>query len=206
MRNIASRQRGMTLIESVVALVVAVIGILGIVGMQVRTLADTQTTVRRAQAARLIEDLSERLHVNPNALGNPAAYVSTFADTPAVATSCQNSECSQAQLAAYDLAIWKQAVSSMLPMGQAQIFLAPENAANRRQLGVLIAWRENEKDTSADYKDAIDITTGAGVNCPDNFTCHLQYIAVAGRCAPFLGGAAVGADGAVAAATQYYCS
>src|SRR2546429_3388547 len=34
-------------------------------GTQMRTLTDTQTTVRRAQAIRLIEDLGERMKVNP---------------------------------------------------------------------------------------------------------------------------------------------
>ena len=53
-------QRGISLIESLVAIVVMALGILGILGVQMRTLADTQSGVRRAQAIRLIEDLSER--------------------------------------------------------------------------------------------------------------------------------------------------
>ena len=40
------RQHGITLIESLVAIVVAALGILGILGVQMRTLTDTQTTVR----------------------------------------------------------------------------------------------------------------------------------------------------------------
>lgn len=54
----ARRQRGISLIESLVAIVVMALGILGILGVQMRTLTDTSTTVRRAQAIRLIEDLS----------------------------------------------------------------------------------------------------------------------------------------------------
>ena len=61
-------QRGITLIESLVAIVIAALGILGILGMQMRTLTDTQTSVRRAQAIRLIDDLSERIKVCPNSL------------------------------------------------------------------------------------------------------------------------------------------
>lgn len=52
-------------------MVVMALGLLGVVGVQMRTLADTQTGVRRAQAIRLIEDLSERAKVNPSALGMP---------------------------------------------------------------------------------------------------------------------------------------
>lgn len=42
-----TRQRGITLIESLVAIVVAALGILGIVGVQMRTLTDTRTSVSR---------------------------------------------------------------------------------------------------------------------------------------------------------------
>lgn len=51
------------------------LGILGILGVQMRTLTDTQTAVRRAQAIRLIEDLGERMKVSPNALANLNGYV-----------------------------------------------------------------------------------------------------------------------------------
>ncbi|MCL2524290.1 MAG: type IV pilus modification protein PilV [Betaproteobacteria bacterium] len=203
MRKTATRQRGMTLIESMVALAVAIVGILGIVGMQVRTLADTQTSVRRAQAVRLIEDLSERLRVNPSGLGNIQAYVSGFGNVPGGFGDCVGGECSNTALATYDVGVWKQAVGNMLPLGQAAIFLAPgENNVvtpnpNRRQLGVMVAWRENERDTGADYKTPIDVTLGdVTTACPADFTCHLQYIAVAGRCIPDQGSGTV----------QYYCA
>ncbi|HRN05700.1 MAG TPA: prepilin-type N-terminal cleavage/methylation domain-containing protein, partial [Ottowia sp.] len=46
-------QRGVTLIESLVALVVVAVALFGILGIQMRTLVDTQSGVRRAQAIRL---------------------------------------------------------------------------------------------------------------------------------------------------------
>ena len=200
-------QRGITLIESLVAIVVAALGILGILGVQMRTLADTQTTVRRAQAIRLIEDLGERLRVTPNALADINAYPSAFANEP-VPGSCA-SNCTPSQLAAYNVASWKQAVKNNLPLGQASIFLADDNGGtnpNRRQLGVMISWRENESDDNADYKDGLDATkvrdsatgalvSGADIACPANRTCHLQYLPVAARCAPYFADASV----------QYFC-
>ena len=194
------RQRGITLIESMVALVIAALGILGILGVQMRTLSDTSTTVRRAQAIRLIDDLGERMRTNPNAMVNLGSYVSNFATNPAVG-SCA-SGCDHAALAAYDLAVWKQAVRNSLPLGQAEIFIPPAEAgvaaAQRRQLGVMIAWRENERDTTAAYKDDIDatkvrdnsgnLTNGAALACPANSICHLQYIPVPARCAPYAPG------------------
>ena len=202
------RQRGITLIESMVALVIAALGILGILGVQMRTLSDTSTTVRRAQAIRLIDDLGERMRTNPNAMVNLGSYVSNFATNPAVG-SCA-SGCDHAALAAYDLAVWKQAVRNSLPLGQAEIFIPPAEtgvaAAQRRQLGVMIAWRENERDTTAAYKDDIEatkvrdnsgnLTNGAALACPANSICHLQYIPVPARCAPYAPGGN---------APMYYC-
>lgn len=185
------RQRGISLIESLVALLVAALGILGVVGVQMRTLADTQTGVRRAQAVRLIEDLGERMRVNPNALVSIASYASAFETSPTV-TSCA-SGCDRDELAAYDVAIWKQAVKQQLPSGDAEIFLAADEtvAANRRLLGVMVAWRENERadrteDTTGTYLTAIDASAGGGtVTCKVNHTCHLQYIPVGARCTSY---------------------
>ena len=198
-------QRGVTLIESLVSLVVIALGILGILGVQMRTLTDTQTGVRRAQAIRLIEDMGERMKVNPNALANINAYVTAFADTPTL-PNCA-SGCNAAQLAAYDVAVWKRIVRENLPTGQASIFVPPAESGLAtglgRQLGVMIAWRENERaGTKTDDIDATKVraadgtfSAGATLACPADHICHLQYLPVASRCAPY-------APGGV---TMYYC-
>lgn len=205
MKKLTRFQRGITLIESLIAIVIASLGILGILGVQMRTLTDTSTTVRRAQAIRLIEDLSERMKVNPNALANINAYVSDFNNNPTVG-SCSTG-CNPAQQASYDLAVWKRAVRQALPLGQASIFI-PESGAGTRQLGVMLAWRQNERaDADANFKDSMDATKfkdgstfksmgGTAASCPDGFTCHVQYIPVVGRCAPYTPGSS---------ASLYYC-
>ncbi|NMM76767.1 type IV pilus modification protein PilV [Acidovorax sp. SRB_24] len=192
-------QHGITLIESLVAIVVAALGILGILGVQMRTLTDTQTTVRRAQAIRLIEDLSERMKVSPNALLSIKDYESGYGEkgSDLTATNCGGTTCTPAEQAKYDLKQWKTTVQQTLPGGQASIFLAPGETAdtNRRQLGVIIAWRENERagtktdDIDASKFRAADGAFSAGTDttnaCPADKTCHLQYIPVAARCAPY---------------------
>ena len=197
------KQRGITLLESMIAIVVAALGILGILGVQMRTLADTQTSMRRAQAIRLIEDMSERMKVNPNALLSINDYTSSFAKKAEDYSSadCSTSACTPTKQAAFDLKLWKTSVQQTLPLGQASIFLAPGESAsdnNRRQLGVIIAWRENEKEgTKSDAIDASKVLGSdgkfiAGTDtdnaCPADFSCHLQYISVSARCAPYNNG------------------
>lgn len=193
--NSLRRQTGMTLIESLIAIVVMALGILGIVGIQMRTLVETQTSNSRAQAIRLIDNLSERVRLNPSAstASVNANYITAFGDTPA-STSCSTG-CTAANLAAYDRGAWKRLVQSTLPLGDAAVFFAADeiDTGNRRQLGVMVSWRENEKvratDSAADtaaYKQPFTVTGASNVSCPANRICHLQYIPLANRCLPYL--------------------
>lgn len=192
-------QKGISLIESLVAIVVMALGILGIVGVQLRTLSDTQTGVRRAQAIHLIEDLSERIKVNPNALLNIGSYAMAWGTNPTGATDCKTVACTTAQVIQYDLQEWKKLVNNTLapqantaaaaaPFTDAAIFIPADEtvASNRRQLGVMIRWRENERTTTTDYRDPVstDATSVAGATCNVGWTCHLQYIQVSTRCSP----------------------
>jgi type IV pilus assembly protein PilV len=196
-------QRGISLIESMVAIVVMALGILGILGVQMRTLAETQTSVRRAQAIRLIEDLSERMKVNPSAMANISEYTFAFGTTPATYTpACISVSCSNKALAKDDMEVWRQFVKTTLPAADASIFITEDEKAdpkNRRQLGVMISWRENEKTNSADYKkpfnDATTASTGGAATCPTDRTCHLQYVQLSARCAAYAAGPTI----------QYFC-
>ena len=197
--QIVHSQRGISLIESMVAIVVMALGILGIVGVQLRTLSDPQTGVRRAQAIHLIEDLSERIKVNPNALLNIGSYAMAWGTNPTGATDCKATACTTAQIIQYDLQEWKRLVNNTLApqantaaaataLTDATIFIPADEtvASNRRQLGVMVRWRENERSTTADYRDPVSTaaTGGAGVTCDVGWTCHLQYIQVSTRCSP----------------------
>lgn len=195
------KQRGITLIESLVAIVVMALGVLGILGVQMRTLAETQTSVRRAQAVRLIEDLSERIRVNPSGL---ALLVSYAIDTPrptappttqdvaallALQNTCSTAVCTGTQLVARDRALWLATVQQSLPLGHARVFVVSSEdvAADRRQLGVMVSWRENERTNDSDYTAVLRSpdTTASGVGCPGGYSCHVQYIQPGARCMPY---------------------
>ncbi len=100
---------------------------------------DSQTATRRAQAVRLIEDLSERMRVNPNALASLGDYIdllnegviSDFDDKPDPDDDCtdKNNPCTPAALFVRDLGVWKQKLMTC-PLGQASIFVAPWDAGS----------------------------------------------------------------------------
>lgn len=194
------KQRGVTLVESLVAIVVMALGVLGILGAQLRTLADTQTSVRRAQAIRLMDDLSERIRANPNGLSQLASYaidasaVTTPPSTQDLAAlqtlqnTCSTSACNGTQLATRDRTLWLATVRQTLPLGNAQVFVVgAETATNRRQLGVMISWRENERTTATAL--ALPSSATGGVSCPAERSCHVQFIQPGARCMPYGSGA-----------------
>jgi type IV pilus assembly protein PilV len=61
----SARQRGMTLIEILVAIVVLSIGLLGLAGLQLKGLQVGQGSIYRWQAAMLAEDMADRIPADP---------------------------------------------------------------------------------------------------------------------------------------------
>lgn len=195
--TLPSVQRGFALLESLIAIVVMALGILGILGLQMRTLTNTQTSLYRAQAIRLTEDLNERLMANPNAFLSTNDYLTGWENTPTSQVDCNTAACGHTELAGFDIEQWKAQVRNTLPNGDASVFYTEDEvlADNRRQLGVMISWRENEsidkESEDADgYLNPLNASTGSGkaMSCPVNQTCHLQFIPVVARCAPYFAG------------------
>jgi type IV pilus assembly protein PilV len=188
------KQKGLTLIEALVALVILALGVLGLAGVQTRLLVESRTTNSRALAIGLIDDLSNRMLLNrdaaigkpispTNATLVPSAYTLAWSGDPAAAadpTDCRDNanQCTGAQLATYDLMAWRRAVAVVFPGGQATVF----NSANdQRQIGIAIAWPENERKlgTTADddlAKSQMSINAASGITCPNTLICHFVYV------------------------------
>ncbi len=176
------RQRGATLIESLVSLVILAIAVIGMLGVQVRTLMDANTAAGRTQAMLLIDDMSERIKANPGGYTALADYVFDYNRT-AGSTDCDSTACDATNLAAYDLDQWQQNFESTMPGARVQTFISSNNDATtgNRQLGVLVGWtmREKNTDTASDYlKDIIVPVSNInpGITCWAGFICHLAYI------------------------------
>lgn len=78
MRRNPERQRGASLLEVLVTIVILGFGILGMVGLQSRLQLSEMESYQRAQALILLDDMAQRLTANRNAA---ASYV-TAANSP----------------------------------------------------------------------------------------------------------------------------
>ncbi|SEQ85764.1 type IV pilus assembly protein PilV [Azotobacter beijerinckii] len=104
MRAQWARQRGVTLIEVLVTILILSIGLLGMAGLQVRLQQSEMEAYQRAQALLLLSDMANRIAANRNAAED---YV-TGADSPVgVGSTCSTSTTSRKDI---DLGEWCNAL------------------------------------------------------------------------------------------------
>ena len=65
-KNISCNNKGFTLIEVLIAVIILSIGLLGMAGIQIKGLRGTTSSTVRSQATILANDIAERMHVNTN--------------------------------------------------------------------------------------------------------------------------------------------
>jgi type IV pilus assembly protein PilV len=110
-----NRQRGASLIEVLVALLIFTVGLLGLAAMQLNSLQSVADSGQRSQSVWLMQDFIERMRANPDgtaaqyaAAANCAALPTPMcADyfNPATNAKVNGSQCSAAQMAVFD--VWE---------------------------------------------------------------------------------------------------
>ena len=109
-----STQRGVGLIEVMIAFVIVSIGVLAIIGMQVTGKQTNNEAVQRTAASHLAADIIERLRANPTASANYATSTRIGGGTtvgpsaPTAPAACASaSPCTTVGIAARDLYDWE---------------------------------------------------------------------------------------------------
>ncbi len=106
MKNRPSQtQRGFTLLEVLIAVVVFAIGLLGIAGLQVAGMRFTHGSQLRAVATMQAENLADRMRANIVGVRS-GLYNITGTMPDSYDTDCGASACTPAELARYDLVMW----------------------------------------------------------------------------------------------------
>lgn len=100
-------QRGFSLIEVLVAVIVVSIGLVGLAGMQLVGLKGNQQSFSKNQAAHHTQALLERMRGNPSAVidGDYTVDSTTLSCTAGFSTNCTaaTSNCSSTQIAQHDI-------------------------------------------------------------------------------------------------------
>jgi len=110
-------QRGFTMIEILVALVVLAVGLLGIAGLQTVGLRHTHSSHLTTQANMLGNDMAERMRANMGGVNGGGYSAVTGNETdPGCGTNC-----TEAQRATLDGNQWGAAIAALLPGGNGSV-------------------------------------------------------------------------------------
>lgn len=109
------QQRGVTLIEALIAGVILSIGILGIVSLLAMSKVSQHETVQRTRAVSLADDILERIRRNPAGIATYQTGTTGFETPLGDGTitdepdpDCSTATCTPVQLAAHDRWAWEQ--------------------------------------------------------------------------------------------------
>ena len=114
-------QRGFTLLESLVALVVLSVGLLGVAKLVLGAVHADDSAYMRGQATQLAYELLDQMRANrPGAIASNYVYPGTVPTN----NNCNGAACTPLQLAQLDLFNFNSRVTSALPTGTFTVAIA----------------------------------------------------------------------------------
>lgn len=153
-------QMGGSLLEVLISVLILSIGLLGMVGMQTASFRNEQLSVTRGVVADAMANIADRIRANnaDTLAANAYAYANTYAAERASiegtanfltpATDCLTTACTPAQLATFDLALWRANIDRQLPGGVGHVAAAGTKGVDLRYV-VTVAWASNAKRDAA---------------------------------------------------------
>lgn len=115
----SKKQKGFTLLEVMIALLVFSLGLLGMAGLLTLSVKTTHVAYQRTQASFLAQAIADRMRANALGIWNGKYAVSSGTATVTAAASvqdCTSASCSVADVAKRDLQIWDNQLSQFLPV------------------------------------------------------------------------------------------
>ncbi len=141
-------QRGFSMIEVLVTLLIIALALLGTAGLQAYSMRLNQGGQFRSQAVFLAADLAERMEAN-----RPGAVAGAYANPQAsTLTACLDAVCTQTALADFDVLQWQTAVAATLPQGTTNIVQTA--TGNPSIYRITISWVDRRADTTRAAYDA----------------------------------------------------
>jgi len=130
-------QRGFSLVEVLITLVIISVGMLGIAGLYVQGLQAGRTSMFRHHAVTIGGDVADRIRANPTAAG--AYEAAAGANNNCVAST---KSCTPAEMAAQDILIWQTQAGAALPSGTVAVDYTSGSAGAPSTYAITVSWVE----------------------------------------------------------------
>ena len=140
-----ARQRGFSLVEVLIALVIMSVGMLGIAGLYVQSLQAGRTSMLRHNAVTLAGDVADRIRANPR-----AGVV--YQDSDGVNRNCvdNGTDCDASEMADHDVFLWKAQAGTTLPGGDVTITF--DDTVFPNEYTINVNWTEPEGPLAYEIK------------------------------------------------------
>lgn len=124
-----SPQRGVSLIEVLVAVMIFSIGLVGLAGLLIMATHSNQAAYLRTQATFMAHNMADRMGANPVAVWDGSYNSSGYPVATSVTTACDStSPCTPDDVAAHDMQMWSTQLAAFLPNPSATISCSAANA------------------------------------------------------------------------------
>jgi type IV pilus assembly protein PilV len=135
-------ERGLGLIEVLIATLLLSVGLLGATVLQAQAQAAAQHADWQYQALRCAQDMAQTMRSNPLAL-EQGAYTAPQPDSaPSSSTpACDNTPCAPMARAEHDVQRWRQQLAERLPNGRGALL-----ATGPTQRHLVVMWQSPRRD------------------------------------------------------------
>ncbi|HQU16870.1 MAG: type IV pilus modification protein PilV [Chromatiales bacterium 21-64-14] len=146
-------QRGVGLVDVLIALVVLSIGLLGLAGLQAKSLKFNHSAYLKSQATLQAYDMADRMRANmPGVTAGDYNAISGIAAAPA---NCTATNCNSGQMAQFDAFQWNTDNRNLLPSGQGTV------TRNGNAFTITVMWddqRTGATGTACSGNPKVDLT------------------------------------------------
>ena len=147
-----SSQRGVSLVESMIALLVISIGLLGIAALQITSMKQITSALHHSQAVWIGYNMADRIRANFSQFAGYAGIDTTTG----YSQDCMSGACNTNQLITSDAGDWTTQVQN-LPGGRGMV------TGNATQLVIAVMWDDDGTGATG---------TGCGNNPAVDLTCY----------------------------------
>ncbi len=157
---IKTTQRGVTLVEAMIALLVISIGLLGIASLQLTAMSQNTSALNHSQAVWAAYNMADRIRANVCDINDAGIYNGIDTDD-GYSQDCESNSCTNLQMVVSDAADWTDMVQN-LPKGKGTVVF------NNNILTVTVMWDDDGTDAAGE---------GCNPQNPDDLTCYRLAVA-----------------------------
>ncbi|MFC1542824.1 type IV pilus modification protein PilV [Pseudomonadota bacterium] len=156
-------ERGFSLIEVMVALIVLSVGLLGLAGLQSASLRSTYSSYVRTQAGIAAMEMAERMRANKTGVDTMQYQAISSPPAGTAPTSCLTSNCLAAAMAAHDAYTWLSSLADNddLLSARGTVTCLDSPCAVGSQHRITVMWdgkRSGATGTGCDQNNSADLT------------------------------------------------